>query len=228
MKSWDLRTLGGLISRSFTLRSFLVIILLVGGLTIKTAVIHVKNPSQPAEEETPLARGQFIELQEDESEMETEQRLAPLPEIEATNVTEPIPDSEIATIPEFEVETESETEVARESGTEPAWIMTSKLSVNVANETPVVNITSQDFNGLPGLAKAIERVFEEEMMKKRGIPVTPSDRIRKIPREQGIAIVRFLEGEMTPEKTTYSFFVMYAGEVYSIYIQFIKQPQITS
>jgi len=115
-----------------------------------------------------------------------------------------------------------------ESGTEPAWIMASKLSVNVANETPVVNITSQDLNRLPGLARAIERVFEEEMMKKQGISVTSSDRIRKILREQGIAIVRFLEGEMTPEKTTYGFFVRYAGDVYSIYIQFIEQPQITS
>jgi len=112
--------------------------------------------------------------------------------------------------------------------TEPAWIMASKLSVNVANETPIVNITSQDLNRLSGLAKAIERVFEEEMMKKQGIIVTPSDRIRKISREQGIAIVRFLEGEMTQEKTTYGFFVIYAGDAYSIYIQFVEQPQITS
>ena len=37
------------------------------------------------------ARGQFTELQEDESEMETDEFLAPLPEIEATNVTESIP-----------------------------------------------------------------------------------------------------------------------------------------
>ena len=228
MKAWDPRALGGLVTRPLTLRSFLVIILLVGGLTIATAIIHMETPSQPLEEEAPLTSGQFTELQEDESEMETEQRLAPLPEIEITNVTEPIPDSEIATMPEFEVETESETEVARESGTEPAWIMASKLSVNVANETPVVNITSQDLNGLSGLANAIERVFEEEMMRKQGIPVTPSDRIQKIPREQGIAIVRFLEGEVTPEKTTYGFFVMYAGDVYSIYIQFIERPQITS
>lgn len=227
MKSWDPRALGGLISRPLKLRSFLVIILLVGGLTIATAIIHMETPSQPLEE-APHAPGQFTELQKDEVEMETEQRLAPLPEIEITNVTEHIPDSENATIPEFEVETESETEIARESGAEPAWIIASKLSVSVANETPVVNITSKDLNRLPGLAKAIERVFEEEMMKKQGITVTPSDRIRKISREQGIAIVRFLEGEMTPEKTTYGFFVRYAGDVYSIYVQFIEQPQITS
>ena len=44
---------------------------------------------------------EFSELQ-DESERETEERPAPLPEIETTTVTEPIPYSEIANIPEFE------------------------------------------------------------------------------------------------------------------------------
>ena len=118
--------------------------------------------------------------------------------------------------------------VEERAGTEPAWIMASKLSVNVANETPVVNITSQDLNRIPGLAKAIERVFEEEMMKKQGITVTSSDRMRKISREQGIAIIRFFEGRMIPEKTTYGFFVRYAGDIYSIYIQFTEQIWVTS
>jgi len=53
MKTWDPSALGGLITRPLTLRSFLVILLLVGSLTIATAIIHMKTPSQPVEEEAP-------------------------------------------------------------------------------------------------------------------------------------------------------------------------------
>lgn len=116
----------------------------------------------------------------------------------------------------------------QESRTEPAWIMASKLLVAVASETQVVNITSLDLNRLPGLACAINIVFEEEFIEEQGIITSSPDRLRKIPRAQGIAIILFFQGKMTPEKTTYGFFVRYAGDIYSIYIQFTEQIWVTS
>ena len=70
MKTWDPRALGGLVTRPLTLRSFLVILLLVGGLTIATAIIHMETPSQPVEEgappvdvEAPPVEGEVPELE---------------------------------------------------------------------------------------------------------------------------------------------------------------------
>jgi len=121
-----------------------------------------------------------------------------------------------------------EFEGSQESRTEQAWIMASKLLVAVASETQVVNIASLDLNRLPGLACAINKVFEEEFMEEQGIITSSPDRLRKIPRAQGIAIILFFQGKTTPEKTTYGFFVRYAGDIYLIYIQFTEQIWVTS